>query len=107
MLYQGDDLVNLMHIRVVSRDGSELPELEAIEVTIGKLKKRYEKPSNPFVVNIMRDESVYLSTVNKCFACIWYYGEVNGERKLLKQTCDGDFVLNLKPEVICNARCKK
>lgn len=102
--YQGDDLINLLRISISAPAGEELPEIEAVELKIGSLCKKYEKPANPFVVNILREESVKLFTKNKCHACIWYWGEVDGVKTLLKKTCEGTFVLETNPEII-NGRC--
>lgn len=106
MLYQGDDLINVMTVYITPKEGSELPEIQAVELKVGNLKKKYENPANPFTINIMREESIKLSAVNKCFACIWYYDTVDGERKLLKKTCESSFVLATNPEVISDGRCK-
>ena len=106
MRYIGDDLINLITVRIRPKEeGSELPEIESVEVKIGCLNKTFIRPENPFTINVMRDESIKLSTQNKCFAGIMYWDTVDGERKLLKQTCDGVLTLALKPEVL-NGGCK-
>lgn len=105
-LYQGDDLINVMTIRISPAEGSELPEIEAVELKIGTLTKKFTNPSNPFSINILREESIKLSAVNQCYACIWYYDTVDGQRKLLKKTCEGTLTLATKPEVISNGRYK-
>lgn len=104
-IYQGDDLINLMTVTVTAEDGT-LPEIEAVELKIGPLCKKYNNPTNPFSVNVMRDESVQLSVKNSCYACIWYYAIVNGVKTLLKKTCEGTLVIETKPEIIGNGRCK-
>lgn len=105
MRYIGDDLINLMTVTVNPDEGEELPEIETVELKIGCLDKKFVRPSNPFTIDVMRDESIRLSTQNKCFAAIWYWEEVNGVRTLLKKTCEGTLTLALKPEVV-NGGCK-
>lgn len=106
MRYIGDDLINLMTITIKPKEeGQELPEIESVELKIGCLHKTYVNPSNPFTIDVFRDESIKLSTQNKCYAGIMYWETVNGERKLLKQTCEGTLTLALKPEVL-NGGCK-
>ena len=102
--YQGDDLINLMTITIVPEEG-ELPEIEEVDLKVGSLCKKYIKPTNPFTVNIMRDESIKLSTINKCFACIWYWTEVDGVRTLVKKTCEGTLSLKINPELINGGCC--
>lgn len=102
--YQGDDLINLMTVTVTAEDGT-LPNIEAVELKIGSLCKRYDHPTNPFTVNIMRDESTQLSVKNSCYACIWYYTIVNGKNTLVKKTCEGTLTIETKPEVIGNGGC--
>lgn len=106
MLYQGDDLINVMTITITPEEGTELPEIKAIDLRIGTLKKHFDNPTNPFTINIMRDESIKLSTVNHCYCCIWYNATVDGETVLCKKTCEGDLTLATKPEVIGDGRCK-
>ena len=105
MRYIGDDLINLMTVTVHPAEGEELPEIETIELKIGCLDKRYIQPTNPFTIDVMRDESIKLSTKNQCFAAIWYWDIIGGERKLLKKTCEGTLTLALKSEVV-NGGCK-
>ena len=106
-LYQGDDLINVMTISITPKEeGEELPEIEYVDLAIGKLVKRYTRPSNPFSINILREESIRLSTLNPVFACIWYWDTIDGQRKLLKQTCEGKFSLPTNPEVVADGRCK-
>lgn len=102
--YQGDDLINLMTVTVTAEDGS-LPEIEAVELKIGCLQKKYVRPTNPFSVNVMRDESIKLSVKNSCYACIWYYTYVDGKNTLVKKTCEGTLTIETKPEIIGNGRC--
>lgn len=107
MLYQGDDLINVMTISIRPKEeGQELPEIVSVDVKIGALIKHYDNPTNPFSVSIPREESIRLSTVNQCFACVWYKDTVGGVEKILKKTCDGTLTLATKPEVIGNGRCK-
>lgn len=105
MRYIGDDLINLMTVTVNPDEGEELPEIETVELKIGCLDKKFVRPTNPFTIDVMRDESIRLSTQNKCFAAIWYWEEVNGVRTLLKKTCEGTLTLTLKSEVV-NGGCK-
>lgn len=105
MRYIGDDLINLMTITISPEEGEELPEIESVEIKIGCLNKKYSNVPNPFTIDVYRDESVKLSVKNQCFACVWYWKTINGERKLLKKTCEGTMTLALNPEVI-NGRCK-
>ena len=106
MRYIGDDLINLMTITIKPKEeGGELPEIESVDLKIGCLVKHYKQPENPFTINLFRDESIRLSTINKVYAGIMYWEEVEGQRKLLKQTCEGELTLALKPEVI-NGGCK-
>ena len=106
MRYIGDDLINLLTVVIKPKeDGGELPEIEAVELKIGCLNKRYEHPANPFTIDVMREESARLSVRNQCYACIWYWDNVDGARKLLKKTCEGTLSLALKPEVI-NGGCR-
>lgn len=103
-LYQGDDLINLMTVTITADDGS-LPTIEEVDLKIGCLNKKYKNPTNPFTVNVMRDESIKLSTKNKCFACIWYYTDVDGKSTLVKKTCEGTLTIETNPEVIGDGRC--
>ena len=105
MRYIGDDLINLMTVTVYPAEGEELPEIETIELKIGCLDKKYVHPTNPFTIDVMRDESIKLSTKNQCFAAIWYWDVIGGQRNLLKKTCEGTLTLALKPEVV-NGGCK-
>lgn len=106
MRYIGDDLINLITVVIKPKEeGGELPEIEAVELKIGCLNKRFEHPSNPFTVDIMREESSRLSIKNQCFAGIWYWDTIDGHRKLLKKTCEGTLSLALKPEVINGGCC--
>lgn len=105
MLYQGDDLIDVITVTIRAPEGEELPEIDAVDVNIGVLKKHYSHPSNPFTINIMRDESIKLSTNNAVHACIWYYGTVDGKRVLLKKTCEGTLILETKPEIV-SGKCK-
>lgn len=106
MRYIGDDLINLMTVYIRPKEeGQELPEIESVEIKIGCLNKTYNHPNNPFTIDVFREDSVKLSTQNKVFAGIMYWDLVDGERKLLKQTCEGALTLALKPEVL-NGRCK-
>lgn len=102
--YQGDDLINLIRVSITPEEG-ELPEIAEVDVKIGSLCKHYKNPPNPFVVNVMREESIKLSTVNQVCACIWYWTMVDGKRTLVKKTCEGTLTLHTKPELI-NGRCK-
>lgn len=104
MRYQGDDLINLMTVSITPEEG-ELPEIEEVDVKIGSLCKKYIKPANPFTVNVMREESIKLSTVNQVCACIWYWTEVDGKKVLAKKTCEGTLTLKTSPELI-NDRCR-
>ena len=65
MRYQGDDLINLMTVTVTAEDGS-LPELEAVELKIGPLCKKYTHPTNPFTVNIIPNITFFVNikTIN-------------------------------------------
>lgn len=108
MRYIGDDLINLMTIHISAFDEFGNPveaDIETVELKIGCLDKKFVRPANPFTIDVMRDESIRLSTQNKCFAAIWYWEEVNGVRTLLKKTCEGTLTLALKPEVV-NGGCK-
>lgn len=102
--YQGDDLINLITVTVTAEDGT-LPDIEAVELKIGPLCKRYDHPTNPFTVNIMRDESIKLNVKNSCYACIWYYTPVDGVDTLVKKTCEGTLTIEAKPEIIGNGGC--
>lgn len=102
-LYQGDDLINLMTVRI--RMGEEYVEIEDVDVQIGPLCKHYHQPNNPFTVNIRREESINLSTSNSCHACVWYWDEVEGVRTLLKKTCEGTLTINTNPEIINGRNC--
>lgn len=102
--YQGDDLINLMTVSVTAEDGT-LPDIQAVELKIGSLCKKYDHPINPFTVNVMRDESIKLSVKNNVYACIWYYTPVNGVNTLVKKTCEGTLTIETKPEIIGNGRC--
>ena len=105
MLYQGDDLINLLTVQILPEEGGVLPEIETVELKIGCLDKKYEHPTNPFTVNIRRDESIKLSINNKCYAAIWYWEEVNGIRTLLKKTCEGTLTIQTKAEVVNGGCC--
>lgn len=102
--YQGDDLINLMTVSVTAEDGT-LPDIQAVELKIGSLCKKYDHPTNPFTVNVMRDESIKLSVKNNVYACIWYYTIIDGVRTLVKKTCEGTLTIETKPEIIGNGRC--
>lgn len=104
MRYQGDDLINLMTVSISPEEG-ELPEIEEVDLKIGVLCKKYKNPPNPFTVNVMREESIKLSTVNQIYACIWYWTEVDGKRTLVKKTCEGTLTLRTKPELINGGCC--
>jgi len=101
MRYQGDDLINLMTVSISPEEGQELPEIVAVDVKIGCLLKHFDHPTNPFKIDIYREESIKLSTVNKVYAAIWYVD--NG--KTLKKTCEGTLTLQTSPEVV-NGGCK-
>lgn len=101
--YQGDDLINLMRVSISFPTGEPV-EIEEVDIKVGPLCKKYKHPENPFVVNIMRDESIRLSTVNQVYACIWYWKDIDGKRTLLKETCDGTITLHTKPELV-NGGC--
>ena len=103
MRYQGDDLINLITVSISPEEG-ELPEIEEVDIKIGSICKKYKRPANPFTVNVMREESIKLSTVNQVYACIWYWETVDGKRILVKKTCEGTLTLQTKPELI-NGRC--
>ena len=106
MRYQGDDLINLMTVRIKPKEeGEELPEIEMVEVKIGCLDKKYKNPTNPFTINIRRDESIKLSVNNKVYAAIWYWAEVDGVRTLLKQTCEETLTIQTKAEVVNGGCC--
>lgn len=105
MLYQGDDLVNLMTVTITG-SGGELPEIEKVDLKIGSIQKSYDHPTNPFTVNLMRDESIKLSTINKVYAAIWYHVMVDGKDTLVKKTCEGTYTINTNPEVVGDGRCK-
>lgn len=105
MRYIGDDLINLMTVTVLPAEGEELPEIESIELKIGCLDKKFTHPTNPFTIDVLRGESIRLGTQNKCYAAIWYWDEISGQRLLLKKTCEGTLTLALKPEVV-NGGCK-
>lgn len=105
MLYQGDDLLNVLTIRISAPEGEELPEIKRVDLKIGPLIKRYDNPSNPFTINLMRDESIKLSAKNGVYACIWYKKMVDGKEMILKKTCQGTITLATNPEII-NDRCK-
>lgn len=104
-IYQGDDLINLITVSISAEEGSTLPEIEYVEFKIGDIVKKYKKPTNPFNVSLTRKESQQLSVTNKCFAAIWYYGEIEGKRTLLKKTCEGSLTIKTKPEVIGDGCC--
>lgn len=106
MLYQGDDLINVMEVSISPEEGEALPEIVAVDVKVGCLVLHYDHPENPFSVDILREQSIKLSTVNQVYACIWYKGTVQGEEKILKKTCEGTLELATKPEVVGNGRCK-
>lgn len=104
-LYQGDDLINLLTVTIrPSNPEDDLPEITEVDIKIGSLCKKYKNPSNPFTVNIRREESIKLSVVNKVFACIMYKGEVDGKPTILKKTCEGTLTIKTKPELV-NGRC--
>lgn len=104
MRYQGDDLINLLTVSITAESG-ELPEIESVDIKIGSICKSYKNPSNPFTVNVMREDSIRLSTINQVYAAIWYWTDVDGVRTLAKKTCEGTLTLQVKPELI-NGRCK-
>lgn len=106
MLYQGDDLINVIEVSVSPEEGETLPEIVAVDVKVGCLVLHYDNPANPFSVDIPREQSIKLSTVNQVYACIWYKDTIHGEEKILKKTCDGTLTLATKPEVIGDGRCK-
>lgn len=101
--YQGDDLINLIRVSISAESG-ELPEIEEVDLKVGPLCLKYYHPANPFNVNIMRNKSIRLSTVNQVYACIWYWTDVEGKRTLVKKTCEGTLTLQTKPELI-NGGC--
>ena len=104
-LYQGDDLINVMTISIKPKEeGEELPEIEAVDLAIGKLRRHVEHPTNPFSISIMREESIRLINQNPVYACIWYWDTIDGQRKLLKKTCENTLILATKPEVV-NGGC--
>lgn len=103
--YIGDDLINLMTITIRSEDGSELPEIEAVEIRIGNYQRKFFHPTNPFTINVYREDSVRLSVRNPVYAAIWYWDVVDGVSKLLKKTCKGTITLSMKQEVICGCKC--
>lgn len=106
MLYQGDDLINVMTVHIKPKEeGQELPEIVSVDVKIGCLIMHFDHPTNPFSINIMRDKSIKLSTVNQVYACIYYKDTVHGVEKVLKKTCEGTLTLATKPEVIGDGRC--
>lgn len=107
MRYIGDDLINLMTVHISAVDENENPiepDIEAVELKIGCLDKKYVRPTNPFTVDVMRDESVKLSINNKVYAAVWYWDMVNGVRTLLKKTCEGTLTIQTKVEVV-NGGC--
>lgn len=105
--YQGDDLINIMTVEIKPKEeGEELPEIVAVDVKVGCLVLHYDNPTNPFSIDILREQSIKLSTVNHCYACVWYKDTVKGEEKILKKTCEGTLTLDTKPEVIGNGRCQ-
>ena len=107
MLYQGDDLINVMTINIKPKEeGQELPEIVAVDIKVGCLVMHYDHPNNPFSINILRDKSIMLSTVNQIYACVWYKDTIDGVEKILKKTCEGTLTLATKPEVIGDGRCK-
>ena len=101
MRYIGDDLINLMTVSISPAEGQELPEIVAVDVKIGCLLKHYDHPNNPLTIDVIREESIKLSTVNKVYAAIWY--RLDG--KTYKKTCEGSFTLPTKPEVV-NGGCQ-
>ena len=103
MRYQGDDLINLMTVTIVDDQGN-LPEITEVDLKIGCLTKKYKNPTNPFTVNVFREESIKLSMKNPVFACIFYKGIVDGKPMILKKTCEGTITIETKPELI-NGRC--
>lgn len=103
--YIGDDLINLMTVTISAAEGTKLPEIEAVEIQIGNLHKKYTKPSNPFTVNVCRAESAKLSLKNRCYAAIWYWNYIGGNRVLLKKTCEGTMTVNLNREVVNGCQC--
>lgn len=103
--YIGDDLINLITITVLPEEGSELPEIEAVEVRIGCFQKKFVHPTNPFTIDVLRKDSAKLSIKNPCYAAIWYWGVIDGERTLLKKTCEGTITLSMKQEVIHGCKC--
>lgn len=105
MLYQGDDLINVMTITISPAEGSTLPEIVAVDIKVGSVVMHFDNPTNPFSVNIMREQSIKLSTVNQCYACVWYKDTIHGVEKILKKTCEGTLTLATKPEVIGNGGC--
>lgn len=104
-LYQGDDFVNLMNV-YIHGEGGDLPEIEKAVIKIGPLEKVYDHPNNPFTVDVMREESIKLSTLNKVRAAVWYHALVDGVDTILKKTCEGTYTINTNPEVVGDGRCK-
>lgn len=98
--YIGDDLIELMTVEITTNGGVDMPEIEIVEIKIGTLQKKYVRPSNPFTINLCREESKKLSTKNKCYAAIWYWDYVGCQKVLLKKTCEGTMTINLNQEVI-------
>lgn len=105
MLYQGDDLLNVLTIRISAPEGEQLPEITRVDVKIGPLIKRYDNPENPFTISLMRKESIKLTARNNIYACIWYKKTVDGKEMILKKTCQGTTTLATNPEII-DDRCK-
>jgi len=108
MRYQGDDLINLMTVHISAFDEFDNPveaDIEKVELKIGCLDKMYVRPSNPFTIDIMRDESIRLSVNNKVFAAVWYWVEVKGVRTLCKKTCEGTLTIQTKAEVVNGGCC--
>lgn len=94
VIYKGDDTnafgQNLLKINFTTPEGWNISKAE---FRCGKIKKTFNNPVSPIVVNFSNEETSMLNFENPCYLAI--YDENN-----LKYTCEGSITLIAKNEVV-------
>lgn len=99
--YQGDDFVEFMTINLTNKEtGEPIESAELATLQVGPICKTFNQPTFPLTVSLEREKTHLLSVKNNIYLAVYYYAEMDGERKLVKETCEGTLSLETKKEVV-------
>lgn len=92
-LFRGDNTAafggNFLKINLTNESGV-LPPITRAELKIGCIRRTFENPTFPMMINLSEDESEKLQPVNNAYLALW---DADGRKK----TCQGTISILTNP----------